>query len=121
MMKRGASRPVHLTRCKGKSGGPFVTGGALAHISAFVIQPNQAHDAMQTHTYRGFEIETDITNPTEPDGVPELHEAVQVIGRRGRIEIVETPPLSGEKDAQLREEIDRLLDPATLRDVDALN
>jgi hypothetical protein len=76
---------------------------------------------MQTHTYRGFEIETGISDPTEKDGVPELQEAVQVIGRRGRIEIVETLPLSGEKDAQLKEEIERLLDPATLREVDALN
>ena len=76
---------------------------------------------MQAHSCRGFEIETSFSDPTETDGVPELHEAVQVIGRRGRIEIVETPPLSGEKDAQLREEIDRLLDPATLREVGALN
>jgi hypothetical protein len=60
---------------------------------------------MQTHTYRGFEIETGISDPTEKDGVPELQEAVQVIGRRDRIEIVETPPLNGQRDAQLREEI----------------
>lgn len=60
---------------------------------------------MQTHTYSRFEIKTSITAPIEPDGVPTLHEAVQVIGRRGRIEIVETPPLNGQRDAQLREEI----------------
>jgi len=58
---------------------------------------------MQTHTCQGLEIKTSITDPTETDGVPELHEAVHVIGRLGRIEIVETPPMNGQRDAQLRE------------------
>jgi hypothetical protein len=53
--------------------------------------------------------------------LPELHVAVQVIGRRGRIEITKTPPLNGQRDAQLREEIDKLLDPAALRDGNTLN
>jgi hypothetical protein len=38
-----------------------------------------------------------------------------------RIKIIETPPLLGEKNAQVKDEIDRLLDPAALREVDTLN
>lgn len=35
--------------------------------------------------------------------------------------IEEPRPLMGEKDEQVKEEIDHLLDPAELRSVDALN
>jgi len=76
---------------------------------------------MNERTYRGFSVETRITDPTETDGVPDLKGAVQIIGRRGCIEIVETPPLSGNRDAELKEEIDRLLDPTELREVRTLN
>lgn len=67
-------------------------------------------------TYRGFKITSNILDPEE-----ENTEVPYAVGRRGQIRVVE-PHLVGAKwDRKIRYEIDRLLDPAILRDVVNLN
>jgi hypothetical protein len=68
-------------------------------------------------TYRGFELTDKLL---DPDDGPPLQPA-RVVARRGRIVIEEPRPLLGERDEQVQQEIDRLLDPAELRDVKTLN
>ena len=74
-----------------------------------------------TRTYRGFELTDKLLDPEDgPDDKPPLQPA-RVVARRGRIVIEEPRPLLGERDEQVQQEIDRLLEPPELRDVKALN
>lgn len=70
--------------------------------------------------YRGFAITgTVVESEGETSDNPPL--PARAVARRGRIRIEEPQPIAGIWDAHVRYEIDRLLDPAVLRDVDALN
>jgi hypothetical protein len=72
-------------------------------------------------TYRQFQLTDKILDPEDGPGDEPPLQPARVVARRGRIVIEEPRPLLGERDEQVEQEIDRLLDPAELRDVKALN
>lgn len=74
----------------------------------------------EARTYRGFTITSTVSGPEgENNKTPRL--PARAVARRGRIRIEEPQLIGGEWDGQVRHEIDRLLDPAMLRDVVNLN
>jgi hypothetical protein len=71
-------------------------------------------------TYRGFTITSTVLGPEKATGkIPRL--PARALARRGRILIEGIQPVGGEWDENVRAEIDRLLDPALLRNVLNLN